>query len=72
MASSGDYLLACIPLQSFVQVAQQMGRSKVETTKNINGHLFAQDRTAILDGMNQAVSRLHLCESADNGRDRAV
>jgi hypothetical protein len=49
-----------------------MGHSKIETTKNIYGHLFAQDRTAILDGMNQAVSRLHLCESADNGRDRAV
>lgn len=34
-----------------------MGHSKIETTKNIYGHLFAQDRTAILDAMNQAVKR---------------
>ena len=33
---------------SDVQVAHQMGHSKIETTKNIYGHLFAQDRTAIL------------------------
>jgi len=44
---------------SDVQVAHQMGDSKIETTKNICGHLIAQDRTAILDAMNQAVSRLH-------------
>lgn len=46
-----------------------MGHSKIETTKNIYGHLFAQDRTAILDAMNQAVSRLHVYESADNGKN---
>jgi integrase len=28
---------------SDVQVAHQMGHSKIETTKNIYGHLFAQD-----------------------------
>jgi hypothetical protein len=35
-----------------------MGRRKIETTKNIYGHLFAQDRSAILSAMNQAVTRL--------------
>ena len=32
---------------------------KVETTKSIYGHLFAWDRAAVLDAMNQAVSRLY-------------
>ena len=36
-----------------------MGHSKVETTKNIYGHLFAWDRFAVRDAMNQAVSRLY-------------
>ena len=49
------------------QVAHQMGHSKIETTKNIYGHLFAQDRATILDAMNQAVSRLHVYEDADAG-----
>jgi integrase len=57
---------------SDVQVAHQMGHSKIETTKNIYGHLFAQDRTAILDAMNQAVSRLHVYESADKGKNPAA
>jgi integrase len=34
---------------SDVQVANQMGHRKIETTKNIYGHLFAQDRKLILD-----------------------
>ncbi len=51
---------------SDVQVAHQMGHSKIETTKNIYGHLFAQDRTPILDAMNQAVSRLYVYETDDN------
>jgi len=38
---------------------RQEGRRLPETTKNIYGHLFAQDRTLILDAMNQAVSRLY-------------
>ena len=39
---------------SDVQVACRMGHSKIETTKNIYyGHPFAQDRTFILDAMNQ-------------------
>ncbi len=57
---------------SDVQVAHQMGHSKIETTKNIYGHLFAQDRTAIVDAMNQAVSRLHVYEAADSGKNPAV
>ena len=51
-----------------LQVAHQMGHSKVETTKNIYGHLFAPDRAAILDAMNAAVSRrLHAYEAPDAG-----
>ncbi len=38
--------------------------SKIERTKNMYGHLFAHDRTSILDAMNQAVSRLHAYEDA--------
>jgi hypothetical protein len=36
---------------SEVQVAHQMGHSKIETTKNIYGHPFAQDRALILAAM---------------------
>ena len=50
---------------SDVQVAHQMGHSKIETTKNIYGHLFAQDRALILDAMNQAVSRLYAYENEE-------
>jgi integrase len=50
---------------SDIQVAHQMGHSRIETTKNIYGHLFAQDRPAILDAMNQAVSRLRVYESQE-------
>ena len=39
-----------------------MGQSKIETTKNIYGHLFAQDRHSILGAMNEAVGRLHANE----------
>jgi integrase len=48
-----------------MQVAHQMGHSKIESTRNIYGHLFAQDRAAILEAMNQAVSRLHVCEAQE-------
>ena len=44
-----------------------MGHSRIETTKNIYGHLFAQDQAAILDTRNQAVSRLYACESQESG-----
>ena len=50
---------------SDIQVANQMGHSRIETTKNIYGHLFAQDRTFILKAINQAVSRLYVHEPAD-------
>jgi integrase len=50
---------------SDMQVARQMGHSKIETTKNIYGHLLAQDRASILDAMNQAVSRLHVYDSQE-------
>jgi integrase len=48
-----------------IQVANQMGHSRIETTKNIYGHLFAQDRAFILKAINQAVSRLHVHETTD-------
>ena len=54
-----------------MQVAHQMGHSKLETTKNIYGHLFAQDRTSILDAMNQAVSRLYVYEKPEPGGEGA-
>jgi integrase len=47
---------------SDMQVAHQMGHSKIETTKNIYGHLFASDRAEILGAINQAVSRLYAYE----------
>ena len=50
---------------SDMQVAHQMGHSRIETTKNIYGHLFAQDRALILDAMNQAVSRLYAYENQE-------
>ena len=56
---------------SDVQVAHQMGHSKIETTKNIYGHLFAQDRALILDAMNQVVSRLYAYENQGLGRTKA-
>jgi hypothetical protein len=46
-----------------------MGHSKIETTKNIYGHLFAQDRASILEAMNQAVSRLYVHEELGSGED---
>jgi hypothetical protein len=42
-----------------------MGHSRVETTKNIYGHLFAQDRAFILKAINQAVTRLYIHEASD-------
>jgi integrase len=50
-----------------MQVANQMGHSKIETTKNIYGHLFAQDRASILKAMNQAVTRLYVQEDKEDG-----
>src|SRR5215472_14231175 len=50
---------------SDIQVANQMGHSRIETTKNIYGHLFAQDRAFILKAINQAVSRLYVHETTN-------
>ena len=52
---------------SHMQVAHQMGHSRIETTKNIYGHLFAQDHALILEAMNQAVSRLYADEHEKPG-----
>jgi len=57
---------------SDVQVARQMGHAKIETTKNIYGHLFAQGQAAILDALNEAVSRLHAYEEAGDSGDEEV
>jgi integrase len=51
---------------SDIQVAAQMGHSRVETTKNIYGHLFAEDRQSIVGAMNDAVSRLYVVEDEDD------
>lgn len=51
-----------------MQVANQMGHSKMETTKNIYGHLFAQDRASILKAMNLAVTRLYVQEDSDDAK----
>ena len=50
---------------SDIQIANQLGHSRIETTKNIYGHLFAQDRAFILKAINQAVSRLYVHEVTD-------
>ena len=42
-----------------------MGHRKIETTKNIYGHLFAQDQDDILKAMNQAVTRLYIEDDTD-------
>jgi len=34
--------------------------------------VFTQDRTAILDAMNQAVSRLYVYETDDSSKNQAV
>jgi hypothetical protein len=49
-----------------------MGHAKIETTKNIYGHLFAQGQAAIPDALNEAVSRLHAYEEAGDGGDEEV
>jgi hypothetical protein len=45
------------------------GHSKTETTKNIDGHLFAQDRSIILTAINQAVTRLYAYENNEPNAD---
>jgi hypothetical protein len=41
-----------------------MGHRRVETTKNIYGRLFSQDRAFLLKALNDAVSRLYVEEEA--------
>ncbi len=45
-------------------VTNRTGHSKIETTKNIYGHLFARDPALILKSINQAVSRLYVQEDS--------
>jgi len=52
---------------SDMQVARQMGHSRIETAKDIYGHLFAQDRASILEALNQAVSRIYAHENPEHG-----
>jgi integrase len=47
---------------SDMQICNQMGHSRVETTKNIYGHLFDQDRTSLLEALNSAVTRLYITD----------
>lgn len=54
-----------------MQVTNQMGHRKIETTKNIYGHLFAQDRSLILTAMNQAVTRLYVQDNEDQDEQAA-
>ena len=49
-----------------MQICNQMGHSRVETTKNIYGHLFDQDRKSLLDALNSAVSRLTVIDDEGN------
>ena len=55
-----------------MQVTNQMGHRKIETTKNIYGHLFAQDKAFILKAMNQAVSRLYVEDETDDSDEKAA
>lgn len=55
-----------------MQVTTQMGHRRIETNKNIYGHLFAQDRTAILRAMNEAVGRLYVPDDGDDAREQAA
>jgi integrase len=61
--------LLIAPGASDVQMAHRMGHSKTETTKNIDGHLFAQDRSIILTAINQAVTRLYAYENNEPNAD---
>lgn len=55
-----------------MQVAHQTGHSKIETTKNIYGHLFVQDRDSILDALDAAVGRLYAHEDDNEPTELAA
>lgn len=52
-----------------VQIANQMGHAKVQTTKNIYAHLFAMDRAALLAALNDRIATLHVVDGAGEGDD---
>lgn len=52
---------------SDMQICNQMGHSGVETTKNIYGHLFDQDRTSLLEALNSAGTRLYITDEDESG-----
>jgi hypothetical protein len=56
--SQAHHLAGYLTVNDTVLLVSPFG--KIETTKNIYGHLFAQDRAFILEAMNQAVSRLYV------------
>jgi len=49
-----------------------LGHSRVETTKNIYGHLFTRDRSSLLDAMNAAVGRLHVASDEEENTPDAA
>ena|SRR5262249_31937423 len=53
---------------SGTRLAHQVGYSRIETTKNIYGHLFSQARAFVLEAMNLAVRRLYAYEDLSLGR----
>ena len=57
---------------SDTQICNQMGHSRVETTKNIYGHLFDQDRTSLLEALNSAVTRLYITDDDDGDNPLAA
>lgn len=57
---------------SDMQICNQMGHSRVETTKNIYGHLFDQDRTSLLEVLNSAVTRLYITDEDDGDGEPAL
>ena len=74
MTDTGEPISIVVPPRTLRhQVAHQMGHSKIETTKNVYGHLFAQDRASLLAALNQAVGRLCAYEnSGDPGAETAA
>jgi integrase len=56
--------LLIAPGATDMQVANQTGHSKLETTKNIYGHPFAQDQSPILKATDQAVICLYVEDDA--------
>ena len=47
---------------SRMEVQNQIGHRKIETTDNIYGHLFVEDRTALLTKLNSKATQLYVVE----------